>query len=130
MKTLNHSTKQEIASQLIDAINDGRLLDMEISEIHNEVFNTDYFIIGYYDAEQWLVKNYGIFNAIEKITEYENDNFGEVNTKLDNSESVCNMLVYILGEELMQELETIQNNWDKTLTKKLQKQLLKELNEI
>ena len=130
MKTLNHSTKQEIASQLIDAINDGRLLDMEISEIHNEVFNTDYFIIGYYQAEQWLIKNYGIFNAIEKITEYENDNFGEVNTKLDNSESVCNMLVYILGKELMQELDTIQNNWDKTLTKKLQKQLLKELNEI
>jgi hypothetical protein len=130
MKTLNHSTKQEIASQLIDAINDGRLLDMEISEIHNEVFNTDYFIIGYYEAEQWLVKNYGIFAAIEKITEYENDNFGEVNTKLDNSESVCNMLVYILGEELMQGLDTISDNWDKRLTKKLQKQLLKELNEI
>ena len=37
------------------------------------------------------------------IQEYENDNFGECNTELDNPEKVVNMYVYILGEHLMQE---------------------------
>lgn len=127
MKT---SIKKELASTIIDAINDGRLLNMEISEIHHEVFNSDYYIIGYFQCEEWLKNNYGIFAAIEKITEYENDNFGEVTTKLDNSETVLNMLIYILGEELLSELDTISNNWDSVLTEELQNELLEELEEI
>ena len=35
------------------------------------------------------------------IKEYEEDNFGEVTTELDNPEKVVNMYVYILGEDIM-----------------------------
>jgi hypothetical protein len=62
--------------------------------------NEDYFIIGYYKAEQWLKKD-SIFNAIEKIKDYEQSNFGQVTTDLSSSESVANMLAYILGEEIL-----------------------------
>ena len=127
---MEYSTKQEIASQVIDAINDGRLLDMRTSEIHNEVFNTDYFIIGRYQAEQWLIANGGIFNAIDVIKEYEESNFGEVTTDLSESEKVCNMLVYILGEEVLNDCKTISENWDEELTEELQKELLEELENI
>lgn len=127
MKTQNQ-TNEELKSLIIDAINDNRLNDMPVNEIHNEVFNTDYFIIGRYEAEQWLINNGGIFNAIEIIKDYENDNFGEVNTDFSEPERVCNMYTYILGEELLNGLKFIQDNWDNDLNEELKAELLDELN--
>ena len=128
MKTQNQ-TNEELKSLIIDAINENRLNDKPVSEIHNEVFNSDYFIIGRYAAEQWLINNGGIFNAIEIIKDYENDNFGEVNTDFSEPEKVCNMYVYILGEELINGLKFIQDNWDNDLSEELKAELLEELND-
>jgi hypothetical protein len=127
MKTQNQ-TNEELKSLIIDAINENRLNDKPVHEIHNEVFNTDYFIIGRFEAEQWLINNGGIFNAIEIIKDYENDNFGEVNTDFSEPEKVCNMYVYILGEELINGLKFIQDNWDNDLSEELKAELLEELN--
>lgn len=127
---MERKTKLELVSTIIDAINDGRLNDKPVNEIHIEVFNTDYFIIGRYEAEQWLIKNGGIFNAIETIKQYENDNFGEVNTDLSEAEKVCNMYVYILGEEIINGLNVIRNNWDEDLNEELKTELMKELENI
>jgi len=129
MNTTERTTEQEIAALILGALNGGRLDGMEISEIHHEVFNTDYFIIGRYAAEQWLIANGGVFNAIGRIQEYETDNFGEVSTDLSEPERVCNMYVYILGEEVLQELYTITDNWDEQLTDELKEQLRDELTE-
>ena len=68
-------------------------------ELHNEVFNTDYYIIGTYDAKKWLSDE--VFNIINIIKEYENDNFGEVNTDFSDPEKVVNMYVYIIGEYIV-----------------------------
>lgn len=126
MRTSNE-TRNELKQCIIDAINDGRLIDKPVNEMHNEVFNTDYFIIGRYDAEQWLINNGGIFNAIEEIKQYEQDNFGEVNTDFSEPEKVCNMYVYILGEEIINSLSVVRDNWDEELTEELQEELLEEL---
>lgn len=99
-------------------------------DLHHELFNTDYFIIGYYDAEQWLIKNVGIFQAIEEIKQYEQDNFGEVNTDLSSSEKVVNMYAYIKGEEILAESKTLQDNWDNRLTEEDIAAIKEELNEL
>ena len=70
-------------------------------DIHNEIFNTDYYIIGTYEAKKWLGDQ--AFDVIGIIKEYEEDNFGEVTTELDNPEKVVNMYVYIVGEDLINE---------------------------
>lgn len=119
-------TVKEIASLIIDAANDGRL--KEASEIHNEVFNTDYFIIGIYQAEQWLIANTGVFQAVGIIKDYEQENFGEVTTDLSEAERVCNMIVYIIGEAIIGELDTIQNNYDSVLTPDQLEELKNEIN--
>lgn len=76
-----------------------------IEDLHHEVFNTDYYIIGCYEAEEALKNSdYGIFGAIDKIQEYEKNQFGEVNTDLSSSEAVANMLYYIVGEETLSEV--------------------------
>tara|TARA_R100000654_G_scaffold2712_1_gene9891 strand:- start:230 stop:616 length:387 start_codon:yes stop_codon:yes gene_type:complete len=92
--------KKDVKNYIIQQLSDGVGLDQHISDLHHYLLNEDYFIIGYYQAEQWLKKD-GIFNAIETIKEYENLNFGEVSTDLSSSESVANMLAYILGEEIL-----------------------------
>lgn len=84
-------------------------------DLHNELFNRDYFIIGTYQAKKWLEKNVGVFEAIEEIREYEQDNFGEVNTDFSSPENVLNMFTYIKGEQLLAESKTLQNKWNSHL---------------
>ena len=99
--------KQDVKNYIIQQLNDDVGLDQHISDLHHYLLNEDYFIIGYYQAEQWLKKD-SIFNAIEMIKNYENDNFGKVSTDLSSSESVANMLAYILGEQILYNNDTYQ----------------------
>ena len=71
-------------------------------DLHNEIFNLNYYIIGTYEAKQWLSDK--AFDVIDYIKEYEQDNFGEVTTDLGNPEAVVNMYAYILGEEILYEV--------------------------
>ena len=100
---MNYYKYDEIKSHFNDYISD--LTDKEIKEniddLHHDVFNTDYYIIGTYEAKQWLGDE--VFNIIDTIKQYENDNFGEVNTDFSDPEKVVNMYVYIIGEEIVQE---------------------------
>jgi len=92
--------KEDVKNYIIQQLNEDVGLNEHISDLHHYLLNQDYFIIGYYKAEQWLKKD-SIFNAIEKIKEYEQSNFGQVSTDLTSSENVANMLAYILGEEIL-----------------------------
>lgn len=75
--------------------------DYDVSELHNDVFNTDYYIVGRYQAKQWLGAD--AFDCIGDIQEYENLHFGEVSTDLSEPEQVVNMWVYVQGYEIIDE---------------------------
>ena len=77
-------------------------------ELHHEVYNTDYFIIGTYKAQQWMGDN--AFNIIGIVKDYEIDNFGEVYTDLSDPEKVVNMFSYIAGEQVISDF--IHNEWE------------------
>ena len=99
--------KQDVKDYIIQQLNDDVGLDHHISDLHHYLLNQDYFIIGYWKAEQWLKKDNGsVFEAIEYIKDYEQSNFGEVSTDLSSSENVANMLAYILGEEILYNNDT------------------------
>lgn len=68
-------------------------------DLHHEAFNTDYYIVGTYQAKQWLGDM--AFNVINHVKEYEQENFGEVSTDLSDPERVVNMYVYIIGEQIV-----------------------------
>ena len=99
--------KEDVKDYIIQQLNDDVGLDQHISDLHHYLLNEDYFIIGSWRAEQWLKKD-SVFNAIETIKEYEVSNFGEISTNLSSSESVANMLAYILGEEILYNNDTFQ----------------------
>ena len=103
---MKNSIKKELANHIIDKINDGIIDDTNKDEWHFYCFNEDYYIIGYYEASQWLKNhNIGEFEAANICNQYEIDNFGETSNKYDNSETTVNMLAYIYGEELIYSLD-------------------------
>ena len=104
--------RNELLNHIIDYVNDCDN-DQDFSELHNECFNQDYYIIGYYQASKWLKKHeLDAFEVIECVIDYEKNNFGEVNTKI-NSEAIVNMYVYIEGEALISNLDIDLDNCTK-----------------
>ena len=99
-----------------ESILDGRL---DLDEIHHEAFNSDYYIIGRYQAEQWLGDQ--TFEIIRYIRDYEIDNFGdgksvcgsppEVFTDFTEPEKVVNMYVYIVGEAIVNDWRVEFEQW-------------------
>ena len=93
--------KEEIKEYFDDFINDqnAEWIEDNKDDLHHHAFNTDYYIIGTYQAKQWLGDM--AFNVINFIKDYEQDNFGEVHTDLSDPEKVVNMYAYIIGEEIV-----------------------------
>ncbi len=118
-QTRRDTKEQEIYDFALDRLREMRdhnrdLFTKDSSELHHQIFNTDYYIAGRYQARQWLGDE--TFDCIGTIKEYEENNFGEVNTDLSEPEHVVNMYVYILGEEVMADaIEQLETERDEVL---------------
>jgi hypothetical protein len=120
--------REEAREAIIEALRDG--YTGYYCDLHHEVFNTDYYIIGTDQAKQALAE-YDVWDAIEKVQTYERDNFGEVYTDLSNPEKLINMLYYIIGEEVLYEMmegvDEFHDNWNNQADEKTNEKILKAL---
>jgi len=93
--------KEEIKEYFNDHIidYDKEWIESNSDDLHDEIFNTDYYIIGTYQAIKWLGDM--AFDVINHIKDYEQSLFGEVYTDLSDPEKVVNMYTYIIGEEIV-----------------------------
>ena len=101
------SIEAELIAHLLNLVNDQVLTDDNVDEWHHLAFNEDYYIVGCYQAKQWLKEHdVDAFEAIADVIEWEDNVFGEVNLKAEdcNSEKIVNLYVYIKGEELIGDL--------------------------
>lgn len=102
MKT---SIKEELKSHILSVINDGILTNENKDEWHFYAFNETEYMIGYHACSQWLKKHgLGELEAAAICTEYEIEHFGK-STVYENSESVVNMLAYIYGDDILNEID-------------------------
>ena len=99
---------------------------IECADLHHELYNTDYYTIGRYEATQELAA-FGTFDAIGIIQRYENDNFGEVITDLTEPERIINMLAYIIGEIALTYCDTWHEFYDEQLKSEQLELINKEL---
>lgn len=85
-------------------------------DLHGVLYNSDYYKVYSADAESEL-ESYGVFNAIRKVKEYEESNFGECTTELHDPVKLCNMLAYIIGEEFLMESDHLSTPdcWDRPM---------------
>ena len=100
--TKQYFTNIGALEDILDVLESG--YDGSMEDLHHEVFNTGYYIIGTYQAKQALTE-YGVFEAIDVVQEYEDSAFGERYTDVSDPEKLANMLYYIIGEEVIQDLE-------------------------
>ncbi len=108
---------KELLQHTIDSVQDYKGADIYASDLHNEIFNTDYYICGRYQAAQWLsALDGGVFAAIGEIKEYEESHFGKLTTDISDAEKVVNMYVYIKGGDILSQSETLQSKLDDKLT--------------
>lgn len=102
-------------------------------DLHNEVFNTDYYIIGTYQAEKEL-EAYGVFEAIRLVQRYEMEQFGEVYTDLSEPEKLINMVYYIIGDEIICEMaEAIpefDDNWNNVADDETNESIIEGMKEL
>ena len=95
------SIKIELTEHIEEYINSNDTKGIDLSDLHDSIFNEDYYIIGYYNAEQWLKRhNIGIFEGIKFCQEYEKRNFG-ASRQYQSAGQLANMITYIIGEELI-----------------------------
>ena len=100
---MKNSIKEELTEYINESVNN----HSHDAELHHNLFNQDYYIIGYFQAQEWLDSHeISVFEALETIREYEDFHFGECKS-YTNAEETVNMLVYIYGEELLSEMELI-----------------------
>ena len=102
--TKQYFTTTEALEDILDVLESSYTCYME--DLHHEVFNTDYYIIGTHTAKQALTE-YGVFEAIDVVQEYEDSAFGERYTDVSDPEKLANMLYYIIGEEVINDLELV-----------------------
>ena len=130
----NHESKREELKKdaifdIINCLGDG--YSGYYSELHNEVFNTDYYVIGYRNAVDML-EEYGVFDAIEEVMEYEKYNFGEVYTEVWDPEKLANMLYYVIGAEVISEMYDIpvfNDMWNDEATDEANAEIINALRE-
>ena len=128
LNTKYNTMREEAIEDVIETLENG--YDGYYCDLHNEVFNTDYYIIGTYEAKKAL-EEFGVFEAIEKVQDYEKFNFGEVYTDISNPEKLVNMLYYIIGEEVILEVsEVINEFWNESADEETNAAIIEELQNL
>jgi len=130
MSLKEKTMREEARAAIIEALKNDYI--GYYADLHDHVFNSDYYIIWTNEAKEALEK-YGVWEAIEKVKTYEEDNFGEIYTDLSDPVKVINMLYYIIGEEVLWEMlehsETLNENWDNPADEETNAKILEELGE-
>jgi len=118
---MENTIKEELLNHILDRINNGVITNENKDEHHFHCFNEDYYIIGYFEAEQWLKKHdVSPFEAIGICQEYEEDNYGGLSKVYNNAAVTVNALVYIYSKDVFSSFkyETVED-----LEEQIKKQL-------
>ena len=90
---------ETVKSALVDGIT--RLDRPSAGDIHGYLYNeTQHYI--YYASAKEATAELDVWECIGAVQKYEKDQFGEVYTPLSDACRVVNMVVFILGEALLQ----------------------------
>lgn len=104
-------------AKIIETLENG--YDSYLCDLHDYVFNEEEYYTYTSDAKNSL-EEYGVFDVIGMIVEYEKDEFGEVNTDFSNPCQIGNMLWYIVGNEVLYDMfdgcEEFDELWNSELT--------------
>ena len=121
--------KEQAVADIIETLENG--FDGYYCDLHNEVFNTDYYVIGTYQARE-ILNEYDVFEAIDLVQTYEKEQFGEIYTDLSDEEKLINMVYYIVGDEIigeMYDIEAFNDGWNEQADEETNAVIIKAMKE-
>lgn len=129
MNKKHEEMKREAIESIIEA------LECDYSgyycDLHDKVFNEDWYIIGTHKAKEALME-YDVFEAIYLVQEFEDDNFETSNTDFSNPEELISMVWYVVGYEVigeMNEIEVFSDNWNNEADEETNKRIVEAMKE-
>lgn len=95
--------KKEIASEMYDSFkNYESIQDIYLCDISNEFYNNDYYIIGIYQAKEWLKK---YFDDMLDTIEYWEDETGETyGHMITDVEKLATLVAYTVADTILYEV--------------------------
>ena len=107
MNNLNNKFKELVKSHGLELLRENPEKLEDRDDLHNFLFNEDYFVIGYFEATEILKKcDYCAFDAISDLVELEELYFGESKKLAEDisGEKVVNSLAYFYGLEVIDDI--------------------------
>lgn len=107
---------------------------MHYYDLHYAVFNTDYYTVYHNDGIR-VCDDYGTWDAIERVSKWERENFGEVNINdITDPCNLANMLWYIIGDEVLcnmiSNIKILYNNWNNVADEEINAAIIAEMKEL
>jgi hypothetical protein len=97
----SYEIKKELACEMIEYIENYGLEDMYLCDIANNLYNNDYYIIGIYQAKEWLKKYFDdMLEVIEYWKEETGEPYGEMITDV---EKMVTLMAYTVVDSLLYE---------------------------
>ena len=95
--------KKEIANEMFISFKYyGSIQDMYLCDIANEFYNNDYYIIGIYQAKEWLKK---YFDDMLEVIEYWEDETGEqYGQMITDVEKLATLVAYTVADTILYEV--------------------------
>ena len=95
--------KKEIANEMYDSFkNYESIQDIYLCDISNEFYNNDYYIIGIYQAKEWLKK---YFDDMLDTIEYWEDETGETyGHMITDVEKLATLVAYTVADTILYEV--------------------------
>ena len=97
-----YEIKKEIANEMINYIENYGIQDIYLCDMANELYNTDYYIIGIYQAKAWLKK---YFDDMLETIEYWEDETGEpYGNMITEVEKLATLVAYTVADIVLYEI--------------------------
>ena len=122
MSRYSRKIRNLIKDEIKDMIMDYK--DVYGSDLAYEMYNNDYYIIGTYEAKQFL-KEY--FDDMTECLEQHEEEFGETYPDITNPEKVATLLALFVAQDVLYESKTLDKCWNDRLEESDLKRIAKEL---
>ena len=95
--------KKEIANEMFISFKDYESIqDMYLCDVANEYYNNDYYIIGIYQAKEWIKK---YFDDMLEVIEYWEDETGEqYGQMITEVEKLATLVAYTVADTILNEV--------------------------
>jgi hypothetical protein len=95
----SYEIKKELACEMIEYIENYGIQDMYLCDIANYLYNNDYYIIGIYQAKEWLKKYFD--DMLETIGYWEDETGEPYGQMITDVEKLATLVAYTVINNIL-----------------------------